>query len=190
MLRHLYNICCVVREGERGIEISRLDAPMGPAWFSESGLRDAQLPIAHRRVGVEPDPRSGATQNALARRRSHFPPATVLDEISGDCASSTSPSARRQSWESSPLIRYQSIGRCPVTASTNYLSQLSAWLERGDGETQPVDLFPSYGLLVGAIVPEGEATLVIAAVAPKAMVALAALPDRARAVCLRLCARP
>ena len=168
VLRHLYNICCVVREGERGIEISRLDAPMGPAWFSESASRTPSFQSLIEQLESSPTLDQALRRTLWLVDDPDSPPATVLDEISGDCASSTilavGPPAELGELA---RIRYQSIGRCPVTASTNYLSQLSAWLERGDGETQPVDLFPSYGSLVGAIVPEGEATLVIAAVAPR-----------------------
>jgi len=167
ILRHLYNICCVLRQAESGLEVADLGTTIGPAWFSASasGVEDfSQLVNTLEKGPVEESLR----QTLWAVRGPDVPNEDVLQSLSSDCATSRVIGVDGGADPGQVVrIRYESTGRCPLTASMNYLSQLSGWVESADGTRQPVTLFPSYGSLTGAIVPAGEGTLVIASVAAR-----------------------
>jgi hypothetical protein len=167
ILRHLYNICCVLQQDDSGLRVTDLGTTIGPAWFSASASQVQSFSLLVNTLEKGPVEES-LRKTLWAVRGPDVPDMDVLQSLSNDCASSRVLGVDGGADPGQVVrIRYQSTGRCPLTASMNFLSQLSAWVERADGTRQPVALFPSYGSLTGAIVPAGERTLVIASVAAR-----------------------
>ncbi|MFW2388813.1 MAG: hypothetical protein ACN4G0_10780 [Polyangiales bacterium] len=167
ILRELYNIRFRLGQNDTGLEVTDLGVTVGSAWFSASATRVEDFTELVR-VLEEGLVEETVRDTLWVVDDMDAPDADALRSIERRCAQSRVLGVERGSAAGEVVrVRYESNGRCPVTLSMNYLSQLSASVTGPDEARTPLSLFPGYGALTSAIVPEGAGTLSIMSVATR-----------------------
>lgn len=162
-LRNLFNVSFIVRTTTQPPKVESLGPTMGPAWFSD-GVEE----VGSYKELVE-FIKPGSNLHRRLKHRAFYVVEGEKDRpqwpaFSANCSLSQVVDAKGfLVGEKVAEVSVQSVGLCPISFSLGFSSHLRALLVRENHSTDQVQLFPVYGALTGAVIPQGKHKIILEA---------------------------
>ncbi len=157
VLSRLYNVGLLVRRGEGGLSVKRLEGG-APAWFAWEVKRVAGF--TELAAALKAPRRPGALLAVVSDPKI---PADFPEKFSPACAKAKIRSLAALA-DGTVLAGVDSPASCPLVFSMNFVENLRAHREN---RAEPLSVFPAYGALAGVLVPPGRGVIRLGAVASR-----------------------
>jgi hypothetical protein len=151
VLRHLYNVRFRLRFDRGRWEMHPFAKTAGEVWFSREVIAVGSMGELSRRLRELGESLADAARGAtwIVAGDPKASPAPV----EGDCASATARVEHAGDGGQSLTVLTRTSGTCPMTAALSYLEGTAAWGLSPEGRRERLSTFPSYGAMLGVVVP-------------------------------------
>lgn len=161
-LRYLYNVAYnIVLNANGSLMISSLGPTLGEAWFSKSIVKMPYLSeLAHTLIQNRDDLLAYTKDNlVVVGEEKEIQDFKFPASFSPDCEHAQILSIHAPHWQQNIDLKVQTQADCPMTISLNYVHALKAVAKNQANQWQEIPLFPSYGALVGLVVPKNTTAI-------------------------------